>query len=175
MNTKKIIADSFERLLETKSFNSITVSEIMEECSMSRSNFYKHFNDKYDLMVWIYIHEVKKRFSEEKDLDWKKETRICYEFMTEKKNFFSKISKYQHQNNFLQFIFSYSYDELKKLLCEKLGKSELDFETDSVLKMFCASFVYLIGAWLAGGLKESPETMTRIVESSVPVSLSKYL
>ena len=55
--TKEILAESFQELAANKRINKITITEITSNCGMSQPTFYNHFKDKYDLIVWIYIHE----------------------------------------------------------------------------------------------------------------------
>ena len=40
-------------LLETKSFENITIQDLCEKANVRRSTFYRHFNDKYDLLNHI--------------------------------------------------------------------------------------------------------------------------
>ena len=53
-HTKTILANAFEELLQTKSFDEITVTDIVKHCGAARSTFYKYFSDKYDVMIWKY-------------------------------------------------------------------------------------------------------------------------
>ncbi|OPZ20320.1 MAG: HTH-type dhaKLM operon transcriptional activator DhaS [Firmicutes bacterium ADurb.BinA205] len=55
--TKEILAESFQELASEKRIDKITITEITSNCGMSQPTFYNHFKDKYDLIVWIYIHE----------------------------------------------------------------------------------------------------------------------
>ena len=55
--TKEILAESFQELAAEKRIDKITITEITSNCGMSQPTFYDHFKDKYDLIVWIYIHE----------------------------------------------------------------------------------------------------------------------
>lgn len=48
--THKALADALITLIEKKSFNKITVNDICQEALVSRSTFYLHFEDKYQLM-----------------------------------------------------------------------------------------------------------------------------
>ena len=41
--TKKEIASAFKKLMETKSFENITVHDITEACGLNRLTFYYHF------------------------------------------------------------------------------------------------------------------------------------
>ena len=47
---KKIILESFNSLVKTKSFDKITVKMISDEAGIGRATFYRHFKDKYDVM-----------------------------------------------------------------------------------------------------------------------------
>jgi len=56
--TKEILAESFQELAANNRIDKITITEITNNCGMSQPIFYNHFKDKYDLIVWIYIHEL---------------------------------------------------------------------------------------------------------------------
>ncbi|MFV0396226.1 MAG: TetR/AcrR family transcriptional regulator [Coprobacillaceae bacterium] len=47
--TRKRLVDAMFQLLETKDFYHITVNSICKEASVSRTTFYLHFADKYEL------------------------------------------------------------------------------------------------------------------------------
>ena len=56
--TKDAIANAFKELMKTKSFDKISISDITNSCKLNRQTFYYHFQDKYDLMNWIYYNEI---------------------------------------------------------------------------------------------------------------------
>jgi AcrR family transcriptional regulator len=49
VKTRKNIQDAFIRLLQQKSFERITIQNILDEALINRSTFYKHYQDKYEL------------------------------------------------------------------------------------------------------------------------------
>ena len=51
--TRKVIQDSFIELMQTKPIMRITVKEICELADVSRSTFYLHYKDHYDLLKQI--------------------------------------------------------------------------------------------------------------------------
>lgn len=63
MDSKRMFAQAVERLLTTRTLEEITVADIVAESGLSRSNFYNHFTDKYDLINWRHsvIHERRMR------------------------------------------------------------------------------------------------------------------
>ena len=48
--TKQKLRETFTQMLQTKTFDQITVTELCEAAKMSRITFYAHYNDKYDLL-----------------------------------------------------------------------------------------------------------------------------
>ena len=53
LNTKKALAGALKRAMSKKSFQKITVSELIADCGVNRKTFYYHFEDIYDLLHWM--------------------------------------------------------------------------------------------------------------------------
>ena len=72
INTKRALTESLMKLLHTKRFDKITISEITNGCGMNRMTFYYHFSDIYDLMVWCIENYLRGLSRDRKDSkDWK--------------------------------------------------------------------------------------------------------
>ncbi len=52
--TPRQFADALRRIAAKKSFEDITVREIVHESGLSSRTFYNHFRSKYDLVLWSY-------------------------------------------------------------------------------------------------------------------------
>ena len=50
--TKKLIMDAFNELLEKKPFEKITVEEVCAHAGISKPTFYRYYRDKYDVMTY---------------------------------------------------------------------------------------------------------------------------
>lgn len=50
LKTNKSIEDAFLHLIKINSFSDITIKDICDEAMISRSTFYAHYKDKYDLL-----------------------------------------------------------------------------------------------------------------------------
>ncbi len=59
MTTKELLAKSFVELSNVKSVDKITIRSIVDNCGLTKTTFYNHFQDKYDLIVQIYAAPVK--------------------------------------------------------------------------------------------------------------------
>ncbi|MDO5439151.1 MAG: TetR/AcrR family transcriptional regulator C-terminal domain-containing protein [Erysipelotrichaceae bacterium] len=61
--TKQAISLSFQKLLEEKPFQKITISDISQGCGISRMTFYYHFSDIYTLLDWIFTNDISSSFA----------------------------------------------------------------------------------------------------------------
>ena len=56
--TKKALAASLKKLMESRPLSKITVRDIIEDCGVNRKTFYYHFQDIYDLVKWMFEEEA---------------------------------------------------------------------------------------------------------------------
>ena len=52
--TKELIANCFHELMLTTPFDKITIKMITGEAGLIRPTFYKHFQDKYEVLEWLF-------------------------------------------------------------------------------------------------------------------------
>ena len=52
--TKMWIADKMREIMKHKSLDKIRVTEICKAADIERTTFYYHFEDKYDLVAWMF-------------------------------------------------------------------------------------------------------------------------
>lgn len=54
VRTKKMLTKALKELLQEKSFDKITVNDVCDRALVHRATFYNHFNDKTDLLNFIF-------------------------------------------------------------------------------------------------------------------------
>ena len=52
------MAESLKLLMKSESFDKITIKQITDGAGVIRVTFYNHFQDKYDLLGWIFRKQV---------------------------------------------------------------------------------------------------------------------
>ena len=52
------LAEAVKVCMKTTSVEKITVKEIVDACGTTRQTFYRHFQDKYDLVNWYFDGKV---------------------------------------------------------------------------------------------------------------------
>jgi probable dihydroxyacetone kinase regulator len=56
--TKELLAGCFKELMLTTPFDKITIKMITDRAGLIRPTFYKHFQDKYEVLEWVFETEV---------------------------------------------------------------------------------------------------------------------
>lgn len=100
--TKEKIAAALIRLLESKSYNKISIKDICDETHISRNAFYYHFNSKETLIQWIISQQfLKYSFPFFKIKADNVAAKSFFNYILERKNFYDRI--YHIRNG--QFLF----------------------------------------------------------------------
>ena len=67
--TKRALVQSLKNLLQQKPLSKITISDITEDCGISRMTFYYHFKDIYDLVEWACAEDAARALQNKKTYD----------------------------------------------------------------------------------------------------------
>ena len=62
--TQKAILSTFEEMLEEMPFDKITVTQLVEECQITRRTFYYHYSDLFELLDIILRRETDRAVAE---------------------------------------------------------------------------------------------------------------
>ena len=176
LTTKEYIAATFEELLMEKNFESICVQDIARACNISRTTFYRHFEDKYCLMNWIYQQNKYDFIAQNPPTtSWKELSITIYSFIYSKKDFFRKALDYQGQNSLYDFIYLSSLDFFTTRIKDALKVDTLPPDIDYSVRLYCGGAIHTLKEWLMNGARETPETMTRYACENLPPLMQKYL
>ncbi len=165
--SREAIFNAFNRLLEKKHFNNITVQEIIDEANVGRTTFYAHFETKDILLKemctgifeHIFSHELPSEsthdFSEaEHGLD-EKLTHLLYHLKDNKGNMLGLFSGYS-RDLFLRYFKEY----LSEIFMRYPDCMRTDVPADFALNYMVGSFAETVKWWINRGMKETPEIIT---------------
>lgn len=150
VQTKKIIKDAFWELLEEKTYNKITVRDIVNRCCVNRNTFYYYFQDIPTLMVdsieeWI-DEVIRKYGTITSPVDCL--TYMAEECMKRKKAFLNLFHSAQ-KDAFLYDLNRMGYDIINTYV-DKIGENReiLKEEKESFIRCYKCVFVGSILGWL---------------------------
>ncbi len=170
--TYKLLLDALVSLLEEKSFEEIRVTDICDRAMVHRTTFYKHFEDKYDLLKYG-ITEVQKNFEQEstanQSFDNSKQyyihiLRRVLVFLAANKNMYLQLMK-KNGSSAISAIFHKLIVEDVKSKLEKYDINILHTIPIPVIAEFYAgAFIALTGWWLENNMPYSEEEMLSFVD-----------
>ncbi len=179
--TKKAIADGFKSLMEKKSFEKITISDITSACGLNRQTFYYHFQDKYDLLNWIFDQEIISPLTENYSIStWSDALLNMLVFFKENAKFYTNALNTSYSNEFKDYLFNATAKLFNDIL-EQLTNGQLLNADD---KRFLSEFMsYGVSGsvikWILTGMKESPQSIVfrlrNLINDSKNVTLTRYI
>ncbi|HEM2778043.1 TPA: dihydroxyacetone kinase transcriptional activator DhaS [Streptococcus suis] len=154
--TKKRIAKAFKKQLSQKSFDKISVVDIMQEAGIRRQTFYNHFLDKYELLDWIFETELQEQVTD--NLTYISGIKLLDEllyYIESNQSFYRQLFEIKGQNDFVSYLEGYFMVLMEKIINEyQLQEGKMISPQD---KHFL--ILYHANAWIGlikEGLTQSP-------------------
>ncbi len=179
--TKKAIATSVKELMRKKQLQKISVADIVENCGINRQTFYYHFQDKYDLVDWIYYNEVVSAVTQNRTYEqWSDVVLDVLNIMHKEQYFYTNALSVTGQNAFQDYFF----DVTKGLLYEIIDVLSQDNHIEEEDKNFIAEFyayglVGIVVQWARCGMLQPPEQivqrLSNFIDDSKRYSAERYI
>lgn len=123
--TQELFAEALYDLLKERSLEKISVKDITESSKLGRSTFYYHFQDKYELVNWIFYSDMKASIREFEEPHRVTESfqSVCRRLYHERE-FYKPCFRYIGQNSLFEYIYELYYKLWKKKLvisCQNAG------------------------------------------------------
>ena len=153
LKTKRNIEEAMVRLLEKESFDQITTVELAQESGISRSSFYTHYRDKYDMIEryqQALFHKLEYIFDKHQD-DKRQAITEVFEFLTKEPLFAVLLTENGTKEN-IHSACQFDSD-----------KSLTDIERVYSSVYLTNAFFGVCQMWVSRGKKESPQQMAEFL------------
>lgn len=165
--TKKAIATGMKELTKKKSFDKITVSDITEICGLNRQTFYYHFQDKFELVNWIYYNELISIVTDDLTYD-NGIDKVCQMLskMKSEDYFYVNTLKASVKNEFEEYLFKVT-SELFIDIIGRIAKNPTIDEDDIrfIAEFYAFGMTGTIISWASNGMKETPEYLAAHIKT----------
>lgn len=159
LHSKNMLVDAMYRLMQKKSYNDITITELCEEAGLSRRTFYRHFQIPEDVLEYA-ISQIANEFFIirstifAKDRTFHKLTVLFFYFWQQRIDTLMLFWK----NNLYYYFWSIFSKTLRQILSED---SPERFTEDMIATyLFISGGLWqLMDEWLKEGACKSPEEM----------------
>ncbi len=162
-NVKKKLIDSFKNLAVRMAVKKITIQEIAEGAGVIRPTFYNHFQDKYQLLEYIFKEEViapVKPMIQNDMLD--DAVILIFVQMLKDREFYGKVYRLEGQNSFESIVKSSLYETLLDFIEENSHNkvSPHKLLSHEALASYYSEFLgFIVITWIRDGMIASPQEM----------------
>lgn len=176
MKTKYKFATAIKALMVTQSLDKITVKDIVEHCQLTRQTFYRHFQDKYDLVNWYFEKLVQQSFKQMGIRYTLREALIeKFNFIIDEKIFFLQAFNSNDYNSLINYDYECIYKFYSDIIKSKLDCQALDTQTDFLLQMYCRGSIAMTINWINQDRGLSPDQLADLLIEALPIKLSLLL
>ena len=153
------LANAMKELLVHTPVDKITVKQIVDQCNVTRPTFYRHFQDKYDLINWYFDVLAQMSFKQMGiSLTLREGLLKKFEFIKGEGQFFAAAFSIESQNCLME----YDYQCIYQFYCDiihKQGVDKIPEELEFLLRMYCRGSIAMTVEWATTGMKMSPEQL----------------
>ncbi len=167
--TKQAIAAGVKDLMTTKSFASISVSDIARRCHINRNTFYYHFQDKYQVITWIFYNEITPIVCGGMHPDcWSDSLFALCRVMQKDRAFYLNALSVAGQNSFTQCLLDFYQSLVVSLLRNADRAGSLTEEDVSFVSRFYAyALIGTVLEWAKDGMTADPAPFIRRLERMI--------
>ncbi len=162
------LAQAVRECMRTTPVDKITVRQITEVCGTTRQTFYRHFQDKYDLINWYFDKLLTESFAH------MGEGKTVYEglvkkfiYIRQEHVFFAGAFRSDDHNSLKEHDFELILSFYLHLIREKTGRAP-DEQIHFLLEMYCRGSIYMTVKWVLGGLKLTPQELAGLLVDGMP-------
>lgn len=177
--TKDLIKKEFMNLLDKKTLNKITVTELAKKCDIERKTFYYHYENLEQLIKEIFESEldiVIEEFNE--NLSWEDSFILAAKFILANKKAIRHIYYSDYKVNVEKYVYSMAGEVISKYvnhISKETRAKDIDINLISYFYQ-CALSSALI-QWIATDMKTDPVVITnrlgKLMDGNILMSLKR--
>lgn len=177
--TKQALIASFKKLLETEPFDKITISDITNDCGLSRQTFYYHFRDIFDMIRWIYNSESLNEIGGRGGYGtWQDKIRELFDYTLNNKSLILGTFNSKCRNDLVGYYMDVSIRKISDIVEMKSDGEIAEKDKKFIASVYAYAFVGIMVDWISDGMKESSEEMVdrvyKIVMSNFDRTLAAF-
>ena len=154
--TARLICEGLKNLLKTKNLDRIRIKEITDEVGLMRPTFYNYFQDKYEVVEYIFTHEVLEPMRPFLQSGLVKE---AFHFMIvaiqKDSEFYRREIMRSSQNSFRDILAGSMHDFLLPIIEEKVPKPKHPFLTAENITEYFSFCTYQMADRITGNSRGS--------------------
>lgn len=160
------IAKQMKDLMKVKNMDKIRVTDICKAAEIERSTFYYHFQDKYELVAWIFYYDV--WATDVLDLKSSIEAmeKIRADYM-----FYKHAFEDDSQNPFWKYLVEFFAKRYEAEAKKNMKTDTLDAQLIYSIRLYCHGTVGMTREWILDDNKADASTIVEMMFQSMPKNM----
>ncbi|MCC8358087.1 MAG: TetR/AcrR family transcriptional regulator [Oscillospiraceae bacterium] len=169
--TKKAMSTSLRKMLRQKPLSKITVTDIAEDCGVSRMTFYYHFKDIYDLIEWSLKDNAEQILAQCQDTDSSEQLFLAFlHALQDNKPELTNLLRSMRREEVERYLYEMTHKLLEEGLSEQAPHLEAAPEDRAfVLDFYTYASSGILLAWIQKGMTTDPHVLVKQLLSFVTV------
>lgn len=173
--TKRAVFHALYELMEERDFAKLTVGDIVDRAGVSRSTFYRCFEDKYDVVNWSFKRFKNIRLQDkDKYFSFDSSLRVMLRYLAEHRRYFAHALRYTGQSSLRDFMYETNEEYMVQCWSEAHG-DQLDYAVRAAIQFSSAGMSKIVERWVLDGCGQSVEDVAAAIVSLVPEPLIDVL
>jgi probable dihydroxyacetone kinase regulator len=175
--TKRALAQSLKNVLCVKPLTKVTVSDITEDCGVSRMTFYYHFKDIYDLVEWCTADSIDRVTKDNRTYDtWQQGYLNVFRLIEADRPFVMNIYHYVNREYLDSMLYKIVFDLMYAVVEEKAQDMVIP-EKDKVFiaNIYEYALVGVVLNWIKNDMKDDPAQLVTSFDAVVSGNIDQAL
>lgn len=163
--TKKLIQDTFIKMLNERPLKRITVKDLTIACDLNRNAFYYYYADIYELLSEIFRTELQAVIDEYNEtLSWEKSFMVATKLALNNKTALYHVYDSMQREELTSYIFNTSGNIMEKYVEHESEQLEaLNQDKQLIASFYQCALTGMVLHWIETGMKEDPEQVIKRV------------
>lgn len=165
--TKVALEAALKRELASKPFKDITISDLANDCGISRMTFYYHFKDIYDLLEWSCLRDAREALAGKKTYDtWQEGLQQIFEAVLENRPLILNVYRNVGRDQIEGFLYQLTYELLLGVVRETRVEIPAE-DQEFVAHLYKYAFVGVMLDWIGQGMTADYREITRKISTAL--------
>ena len=178
--TKRALEQSLKNLLQQKPLSKITISDITEDCGISRMTFYYHFKDIYDLVEWACAEDAARALQNKKTYDtWQQGFVQIFHAVRENKVFVMNVYRCVNREQVEKYLVPLTDQLIMGVITERAaGMTVRGADQQFIAQVYSYAFVGIMLDWIRDDMRADPEELVNrlamVIHGDITQALERF-
>lgn len=178
--TKRALEQSLKNLLQQKPLSKITISDITEDCGISRMTFYYHFKDIYDLVEWACAEDAARALQNKKTYDtWQQGFVQIFHAVRENKVFVMNVYRCVNREQVEKYLIPLTDQLIMGVITERAASMTVrEADQQFIAQVYSYAFVGIMLDWIRDDMRADPEELVNrlamVIHGGITQALERF-